>query len=187
MTYFHRIMLMNFLVVAEHVYLQCITIMSLWNITLLTSFLNFFKFYMDLPNTFVKIVLLPLFFMELWVILCNFSLILLKLLSIYTCADRAVWDPAVAASSVVAVSVGDSSEITLSVIAYPQPTFTWRRISVRGEEDLSAQVSNKGLTSTLGLTNVTEEDLSYRFVCDVANDVGTTRFNFTLIRQSAGM
>ena len=71
---------MSFMVVMEHVYLQCIA-MSLWNITLLTSFLkpmhifasNFVYVFCGWTLTkFVKIKVLPLSFMELWVILCNF-------------------------------------------------------------------------------------------------------------------
>ena len=61
--------------------------MSLCNISLLTSFLepllgfasNFVWMFLGwIPTKFVKIGVLPLFFMELWVILCNFWPILKK-------------------------------------------------------------------------------------------------------------
>ena len=63
--------------------------MSLCNNPLLTSSLellhgfasNFVWMFLGwTPTKFVKIVVLPLFFMELWVILCNFWTIFKKLL-----------------------------------------------------------------------------------------------------------
>ena len=62
--------------------------MSLCNIPLLTSSLeplqgfasNFvWMFFWWIPTKFVKIRVLPLFFMKLWVILCNFWQILKKI------------------------------------------------------------------------------------------------------------
>ena len=70
---------MCFLVVTEHMNLQCIT-MSLWIITLLTSLLKpmhkfasicVWLFFGWTPTKFVIIEVLPLFFRELWVILAN--------------------------------------------------------------------------------------------------------------------
>ena len=69
MTYFHRIMLMSFWVVTKHVYLQCITICHY-----VISHFDFFKtklqiyfeFCVDVswvdPYTFVKILVLPIFY-----------------------------------------------------------------------------------------------------------------------------
>ena len=87
MTYFHRIMLMSFRVVRYHVYLQCITICHYVISHFLISSLeplhgfasNFVWMFLGwTPTKFVKIGVLPLFFMELWVILCNFWPILKK-------------------------------------------------------------------------------------------------------------
>ena len=70
--------------------------MSLCNIPCLTSSLeplqgfasNFVWMFLGwTPTTFVKIGVLPLFFMELWVILCNFWLILKKIF-LYKTTDQ---------------------------------------------------------------------------------------------------
>ena len=71
---------MIFVVVTKHVYLHCIA-MSLFDIPFLTSSLellhgfasNFVWIFLGwTPTNFVKIGVLPLFFMGLWIILCNF-------------------------------------------------------------------------------------------------------------------
>ena len=92
MTYFHRIMLMSFWVVSYNIVFTMFYYMSLCNILFLTSLkplpLHGFASYslsMFLrwaPSNIVKIRVLPLFFMELWVILCNFWPILKKSSSI---------------------------------------------------------------------------------------------------------
>ena len=93
MTYFHWIMLMSFRVVYNMyiVYLQCITICHYVISHFLISSLepmhgfasNFVWMFLGwTPTKFVKIGVLPLFFMELWVILCNFWPILKKSSSI---------------------------------------------------------------------------------------------------------
>ena len=75
-------MLMSFWVVKLHVYLQCITICHFLISSLepLHGFAsNFVWMFLGwTPTKFVKIGVLPLFFMELWVILCNFWPILKK-------------------------------------------------------------------------------------------------------------
>ena len=89
MAYFHRIMLMNFwvgLVSYNIVFTMYYYIMSLCNILFLTSLeplhgfaSNFVLMFLRwAPTNIVKIGVLPLFSMELWVILCNFWPILEK-------------------------------------------------------------------------------------------------------------
>ena len=94
MTYFHRIMLMSS-VVTQHAYLQCIS-MSLCNTTflncleLLHGFASNFvwMFLRWTPTKFVKIRVLPLFFMELWVFLFNFGPFLIKIFLNYTIEQK---------------------------------------------------------------------------------------------------
>ena len=86
-TYFHRIMLMSFRVVTHHVYLQCKTIRVCHYVIsqlLNSSFEPLHRFASNFvwmfrgwtPTKFAKIGVLPLFFLELWVILYNFCPIL---------------------------------------------------------------------------------------------------------------
>ena len=82
MMYFHRIMQMSFWIVTERIFTMYYY-MSLCTFPFLTlqplhglASNLVWMFFGWTPTRFVKIRVLPLFFIELWVILCNFGPIL---------------------------------------------------------------------------------------------------------------